>query len=112
MEYKVVWSPKAKQGFFEVVKYLEANWSPHVVDDFLKKTFTTIKRIAQKPFSSRASITSGCYEVLVTKHNLMIYRVKDEMVQVIIIWDTRRNPKKKMRAMKTGMRSFDSTQKR
>ena len=106
MEYKVVWSPKAQESFFEIIDYLDNNWSPEVKENFINKTKTLIERISKRPYSYRASIAPKFHEVLITKQNLLIYRIVQETVQVVIIWDTRKNPKRKVSSAKSGVKSL------
>jgi|JI102314A1RNA_FD_contig_31_7189465_length_667_multi_2_in_0_out_0_1 plasmid stabilization system protein ParE len=108
MEYKVVWSPKAQESLFEIIDYLDNNWSPEVKENFILKTKTLIERISKRPYSYRASIAPNFHEALITKHNLLIYRVVQETVQVVIVWDTRKNPKRKVSSTKSGVRSMKS----
>lgn len=59
MEYKVVWSPKARQNYFEVIAFLGANWPLSVTEKFLVKTEKVTHRLSSHPFSFRQSITPG-----------------------------------------------------
>ncbi len=112
MEYKIVWSPKAKQNYIEVIDYLFENWPSRVVENFILKTEETLHRVTEKPYTFRESITSGFREVFITKHNLMVYRIEKNMIQIVILWDTRRNPKMKYHKIKGGVRTIASKRRR
>lgn len=95
MEKEIAWSPTAIKSFQRVIDYLEQEWTQREVFRFVSKTEITIKLIASNQVKFRSSGRENVHEVLVTKHNLLIYRIDKNRVQLLRFYDTRQNPRKK-----------------
>lgn len=48
----------------------------------------------------RQSKMQNIREAVVTKHTLLLYRVKQKQIELLVFWDTRKNPKKKFKRKK------------
>jgi len=97
MAYQIVWLPKAEERFDEIIDYLEKNWNDKVIADFLQKTNQKILQIKQRPKMFRRSQKMNIYEALITKHNLLLYRVVGNKIELLTFFDTRQNPDKKFK---------------
>lgn len=97
MAYKIIWSPKAINSFENVIEYLDKHWTLKEVINFVKHSEKTIQIISQNPYLFRRSEKQNIHEVLVTKHNLLLYQVigKIKKVELLVFFDTRQHPKKK-----------------
>lgn len=58
-------------------------------------TDKTIRHISLNPEMFRKSNKIDVREALITKHNLLLYKIKRETIDLIAFWDTRKNPKRK-----------------
>ena len=90
----VRWSPTAEASFHQVVAYLRATWSERDAQNFVRKTDSTIRMLRIFPGLSRKG-RKGTREALVTKHNLMCFRIKGTELQIVGFWDTRQHPGKR-----------------
>ncbi len=96
MLYQIIWRPKARERFQQIILYLEENWGYNVTEDFKNQIKQVINQIQLHPHQFQKSESKNIYEVLITKHNLLLYRVKnDEIVELLTIFDTRQNPRDK-----------------
>ncbi|MCF2520646.1 MULTISPECIES: type II toxin-antitoxin system RelE/ParE family toxin [Dyadobacter] len=96
MALEIVWTPRALDNFHGVIAYLEENWHEAVIRDFVKRTEHVLHMIADHPGMFRQiSENSPMREAVITKHNLLIYKVTDSKVFVLAVFDTRQHPKKK-----------------
>ncbi|MCF0064329.1 type II toxin-antitoxin system RelE/ParE family toxin [Dyadobacter chenwenxiniae] len=96
MALEIVWSPRALDNFHGVVSHLEENWFESVIKDFVKRTEHVLHMIADHPNMFRQiSEDSLIREAVITKHNLLIYKVTESKVIVLAVYDTRQHPKKK-----------------
>jgi len=95
MVKKVVWSFRAKSSFDRVIAYLQKNWTEREIVKFVNQTTKTIDLIQSGVVTHRSSGKKQIYEVLVTKHNLLIYRVSKFKYELLVFYDTRQHPKKK-----------------
>lgn len=97
MGKKVIWTPQAEESFKKVLSYLKANWTEKELIFFINKTEIIISYIANDPKLFRKSNKKGFHEALITKHNLLIYKIYPKAVYLIAFWDTRQNPKRKLK---------------
>lgn len=95
MAKKIVWSPKALSTFKGIIEYLENVWSERQVKDFIIETDKVLTYVSKYPTLFRKTSKKNIHEVLVTKHNLLLYKIYPDRIHLIMFWDTRQNPKKK-----------------
>ena len=95
MAKEIVWSLKAKSSFDSVINYLEKNWTEREIRNFVQRTHLLLKLIASDKVRFRKSVKKNFHEVPVTKHNLLLYRINKDRIELILFFDTRQNPKKK-----------------
>ncbi len=95
MALDIFWTPKAIETFNQVIDYLSENWTEKVVQDFTHKVDKTLKLLQSNHVTFRTTDKLDVFEVLITKHNLLIYRVKANQIQLLRFFDTRQHPDKK-----------------
>ena len=97
MALEIVWSPRALDNFHEVILYLEKNWTDLVVKDFVTRTEKVIQLISEHPeMFKQVSFQNASREAVITKHNLLIYRVCTNKIVLLTVFDTRQHPRKKV----------------
>jgi len=95
MALEIRWTEEAIESYNDVLAYLPENWSEEVVDAFIEKVSATLKLLSSGKVKFRHSAKKNVHEALVTKHNLLIYKINADRVDLIIFWDTRKDPKNK-----------------
>ena len=94
MEYKVTISKRAEKYLDRVFDYLKQEWSEKVRNDFKMKLQKQVDLLRYNPYMFPVSqVKKGVRKCLITKHNAMYYKIKDNEVEIITIHDTRSNPK-------------------
>jgi len=96
MGKEIIWSARAIESFNRVIEYLETNWTEKQINSFVEKTEHTLRIIGSGKVKFKSSKKKNIFEVLVTKHNLLLYRDKKNKVELILFYDTRQHPKKKI----------------
>ena len=76
----VIWLPQAENDLDEVLHYLQQKWGEKVMEEFLVKLERMVKLICERPTMFRHSSKMNIHQVLVTKHNLLFYRIKDNQI--------------------------------
>ena len=94
MAFKIIWSPEAEKTFEAIIDYLEKHWTEREIRKFVLSTQKTVSLLQQNPFLFRGSEKATIYEVLVSKHNLLLYQISEnsKKVELLSFWDTRQNP--------------------
>ena len=94
MAKEIRWSKDAVKGFYNVLGYLKENWTEKGVENFILQTEAAIDLIAIYPNMFRRYNKHDVRAALITKHNLLLYKVYNTHIDVLYFWDTRQNPRK------------------
>lgn len=95
MAKKVIWSKRAITSFDRVIAYLKEDWTEKEILKFVNQTNKILGLIQSDFVKFKRSGKVDLYEVLITKHNLLIYRDNSDRIELLVFYDTRQNPKKK-----------------
>ena len=92
---EVVWSNAAKLDLTNLLEYLNENWSIDVIRKFELTLNKSVKRIKDNPNSNIVSSKrKNLRRIVLTKHNSLFYRITNNRIEIIRLFDTRQNPKK------------------
>lgn len=97
MDFEIIWLPKAERRFAEIIEYLQYKWNDKVITDFIKKTERVLQQVKRNPRLFRHSGQMNIHQVLITKHNMLLYRINGNLIELLTFFDTRQNPKKKFK---------------
>jgi len=94
-EIKIIWTKNAVADYRKIIVYLIRNWPDKVVVNFQETTQSKLKVLAKYPLTGIASQKiTDVRSVLITKHNRLYYRFKNNFIEILRILDTRQNPTK------------------
>jgi len=98
---KIVISPEAKEDIENILSYLNKNWGNLIVQEFLQKlnTFYYIVSVNPRLFGFYNK-SKNIRKYLISRQNIVYYRIKNNEVQIITIFDTRQNPSKLRKKLK------------
>ncbi|MCH7399321.1 type II toxin-antitoxin system RelE/ParE family toxin [Belliella sp. DSM 107340] len=95
MKRKVVFSSRAKTRLSDLLDYLEFKWSSKVKQDFINKLDHSVNRIVDFPNSCPESKEiKGLFKCVVTKQTSIYYRINEDEIEIIMLFDNRENPNK------------------
>jgi plasmid stabilization system protein ParE len=92
--YTIVWSPKARITHYKILEYLERNWTPTEILNFIERTGQVIEHISQNPLHYPYSKESDSYKCVFIPQVSLFYRLKQDHIELLIFWDNRQNPAK------------------
>jgi plasmid stabilization system protein ParE len=96
MAYEIVLKKRFTNKLVKLLAYLEKEWSHKVAASFLQKIDLRIKQLSGQPLTGISStVLKDVRSVFITRYNRVYYKVKDNKVIVLNMYDTRMNPKKK-----------------
>ncbi len=73
---KIIWTPKAKSDFNNILEYLHQNWGIHEVENFIHQTDSMLAEIANHPqMFIESTKKKGVFRGLVTRHNSLFYKL-------------------------------------
>ncbi|MDI1354009.1 MAG: type II toxin-antitoxin system RelE/ParE family toxin [bacterium] len=95
MAKKIIWSTRATASFDRIIKYLEKEWTRKEIEKLISNTQKVLQQIESGSIKFKSSGKIDIHEVLITKHNLLIYRLKKNQIDLLVFYDARQHPKKK-----------------
>lgn len=92
---KVYLSPTAEQKFTELLNYLKDKWSESSQHKFLSRFLRKTNQISRFPEScTKSQQMNGLYKCVVTSQTTLFYRVHNDEIEIVTIFDTRQDPEK------------------
>ncbi|MBC7389368.1 MAG: type II toxin-antitoxin system RelE/ParE family toxin [Opitutaceae bacterium] len=86
----VTWSDEARQNYFSILEYLQKRWTKKEIEAFNNKLEKTILNIAQFPNMYPHSEFLGYKRAVITKQTSLVYNVKATEIEIIALWDNRK----------------------
>lgn len=94
MAKKIQWSVRADQDRIEILAYWTFRNKSTVYSEKLNKLFKEkLEKVAQSPDTGIVTELPDIRAKLVRDY-LIYYKITTEYIEVVTIWDSRRNPKK------------------
>lgn len=95
MTRPVFWSPKAVDDLDAIISYVEKNWGNIIVNRFiehLEKTLVVIKLFPESfPLVHE---DSGIRKCVITKQSVIYYRLKNERIEILRLYNVRQDPQR------------------
>ncbi len=95
MPKHIIWSPLSEADFEKVLDYLHESWNERVALSFMVDIENILNQISaqpkQFPIVNKKMKVRKC---VVSKHNTIFYREKNECLELLRIFDTRQKPSK------------------
>jgi plasmid stabilization system protein ParE len=94
MPYSIIWSPVARITYYQILDYLDEEWTLREIENFIDRTEQALTHISQNPLLYNYSKTSDTYKCVLVKQVSLFYRLKAERVELLIFWDNRQDSSK------------------
>lgn len=92
--YLIIWSPTAKFTYYEILEYLDENWTIKEVEAFIERTEEVLSHICDNPLLYPYSTENDTHKCVMVKQISLFYRVKTNVIELLVFWDNRQNPAK------------------
>lgn len=95
MNKEIFLTPIAKKDLEKIITYLTEFWDIQAASNFLNR-FEQISSLIKSypeiyPFVSKEKEIRKC---ILTKHNIIYFKLSGNTIQILAIFDTRQNPEK------------------
>jgi len=95
MPKQIIWSPLSESDFTSILNYLQNNWDDKVVKGFIEIMDEILHQISDHPRQfPQIHKKKKVRKCVLTKHNTIYYRERNEYIDILRIFDNRQNPKK------------------
>ncbi len=96
METKIVVTKRFRKNTMSVYQYLLKEFSSKTAYLFLKKIEQRIELIVKHPTIGKlSSKKKNIRSIILSPYNLLFYRYSNNTVEILCLFDMRKNPKKK-----------------
>lgn len=96
MEEKIILTKRFRNNTLRIYQYLLKEFSAKTANSFLIRLEKRIEFIAQHPTAGKLSVKRvNIRSVLFIPHNQIFYRYHNDTVEILCLFDMRKNPKKK-----------------
>ncbi|MBK8485758.1 MAG: type II toxin-antitoxin system RelE/ParE family toxin [Saprospiraceae bacterium] len=90
---KIFFTKNAKRNFENIQIYLEINWGIKAKDKFAFKVYHSLELLKQNPkLGTREHESKSLYGLLIHKHIKIFYRIKNDRISILSLFDVRQNP--------------------
>ena len=95
---EIIWSPAAKTDFVAILLYLEEKFGLSVARKFRHRVMKTLTLLKSNPGLDHrgfvlCSEDKEVYSLLVDKHVKVVYLLINQVLYVLSLWNTCRDPK-------------------
>lgn len=95
---KTVWSEQASKTLRGIAAYVHSKFGLHARQELLQEVARTSQLLEQTPYIGRVEpLLEGCEveyrSLVINKLNKIVYYVSGDAVEIVAIWDTRREPR-------------------
>lgn len=95
MVYEIIWTPRAISSFKRIIDYLNENWSYGIAFEFSELLKNNLLLLSTSPYMGiKSSKRKDVRKILISKHNLMYYKVEANTITILTFIDTRQHPQK------------------
>ena len=102
---RVRWNDWSKKQLRKTANYIGKEFGGTAKRDFLQEMKHTNELLGDNPNMGPVEVylldlPSTYRSIVVRHHNKIVYRVVDDHIEVVALWDTRREPKKQAQQVK------------
>lgn len=94
---KVIWQPEAENGRQQIANYIRQNFDKKTMVEFMQEVRKTTQHLCQFPEMGRIdplfeNRTNTYRSIIVNKLSKLVYRIDDDIINIVAFWDCRREP--------------------
>lgn len=100
MAKRLIWSPLARKIRKEILQYWILRNKSKYYSQKLNVLFeNSAQQIADFPYSG-ISVSDNIYRGKLIKDYYILYKIKDDSIEILFIWDTRKDPANLLKLIK------------
>ena len=92
--YKIIWTDEALDNLADIIEYLELRWTKREIRNFSRLLDQQVNLIRSNPELFPTSTASSLLrKSVLTKQTTIYYRVDNNEIQIVTLFDNRQDPK-------------------
>jgi plasmid stabilization system protein ParE len=93
--YKLLWSDRALEDLRNILDYLTENWTQKEIHNFVRRLDKRLELIAINPrLFPKTTKRKNVRRSVLTKQTVIYYSTKENVINIVTLFDPRQNPKK------------------
>ncbi len=98
MDYKIRWTKRAEDNFHNVVEYIEIEWGANSAKRFVRKVYKLLDLLKKQPLVGKIEVEQkGIRSFVFSKQNTLFYRIKEQQIIILAIFDNRKDPQNRLK---------------
>lgn len=94
---RVRWNKQSKGQLLRTASYIRYEFGQDTMDEFMKEVKRTNKLLSKNPNLGQvepllADLPIEYHSIIFSSINKIVYRIVDKHIEVVALWDTRREP--------------------
>jgi plasmid stabilization system protein ParE len=97
MALTIVWTRRAEEGFDQILRYLEQNWTDREIGNFVRNTYSFLELLKMNPYLfERSKSKKNIHRGPINNLTILTYRIKPKMgiIELLNIRSARQKPLK------------------
>jgi len=95
MAYQIILKRRFINKLYKLLWYVEEKWGKQVADQLVAQLDERLDTLANQPLIGISSEKiKNAKSFLLTKHNRVYYRIQNNVIEIVNLYDTRMHPKK------------------
>jgi plasmid stabilization system protein ParE len=94
MVHEIIINKRFINKLLSVLNFLEKEWGTKVAQDFVNTVYSRIYALQAHPYLGSLTSIKNVRGIHITKHNRMFYRIVNNKVVILNLYDTRKKAKK------------------
>jgi plasmid stabilization system protein ParE len=96
MALKIRWTKKAADSLEHTVNYIENEWGAKSTNKLIRNLNNFLTLVKQYPQIGKIEIVEKSIRgFVISRHNSILYRIKEQEIVILKFFDNRQNPRKK-----------------
>lgn len=109
MDLKIRQTKRASESFHKTVEYIEQEWSIRSAQKFVVRVDKFLKVLKKQPDIGKLELEEkGIRGFVISRHNTVFYRIKEETIILLKFFDNRQNPNKKLKQLLAITRKYNA----
>lgn len=94
MPLDIIWTPTARISYFEILQYLDDNFTQAELKEFEKLVREVLKLIGEFPKIYEYSEESDTHRCVLSPEVSLYYQVEEnsQEIELLVFWDNRQDP--------------------
>lgn len=98
--HKIVWTPLAIDSLNQIYHFTVETWNENIAEKLLIQLDYKISQLSLNPLLGPKFEDSSFRRILIHRNVSLFYKVNNDSVRLLLVWDNRQNPQSLTKTLK------------